>query len=356
MAGLTVRPASAEDHAALEELFRATSMGSNIRLYIERDPDYFAGARVQADEPCVWAAFDESGRAAGMLSAGKRRVWLGGGERDMRYLCDLRIHRDWQRSTLLARGFRLLKREIFTPGEWAQTLVLEDNLHAIELLSSHRAGLPEYRPAGVYVTWLLPAQQLDADPSITVRRAKRSDLPAMQRVYDHSIRRRSFAPVVDLDDLGGPSWPDLAVEDFIVAESGGQLRGLAGLWDQTRFQRLRIAGYSQALSFLRPLWNAGTFVSGGVALPKPGDALPLKKATAVACDDDDPAILRALLSHALQDDDGKLLLIGMSAADPLAAALQGLRGRQDRGRHFLVGWEGEPPAWQEPFAFDVARI
>lgn len=356
MPGLTVRPAGAEDHAALEDLFRATSMGSSIRLNIERDPDFFAGARVQAAEPCVWAAFDESGRAAGMLSAGKRRVWVGGGERDMRYLCDLRIHRDWQRSTLLARGFRLLKREIFAPGEWAQTLVLEDNLQAIELLSSHRAGLPEYRPAGTYVTWLLPSQAVAADPAIPVRRAKRTDLPEMQRVYDASIRRRSFAPVLDFNDLGGPAWRDLAIEDFLVAEKDGRLCGLAGLWDQRGFQRMRIAGYSQALSLLRPLWNAGTLVSGGVALPKPGDALPLKKATAVACENDDPAILRALLARALQDDDGQLLLVGMSAADPLAAALQGLRGRQDQGRHFLVGWEGEPPAWQEPFAFDVARI
>jgi len=95
MPGLMVRPAGPADHAVLEDLFRATSMGSSIRLNIERDPDFFAGARVQADEPCVWAAFDESGRTVGMLSAGKRRVRVGGGERDMRYLCDLRIHRDW---------------------------------------------------------------------------------------------------------------------------------------------------------------------------------------------------------------------------------------------------------------------
>ncbi len=355
MAGLTIRPAGPGDHEALEGLFRATSMGSSIRLNIERDPDYFAGARVQADEPCVWAAFDESGRAVGMLSAGKRRVWLGG-EREVRYLCDLRIHRDWQRSTLLARGFRLLKREIFAPGEWARTLVLEDNLQAIELLSSHRAGLPEYRPAGTYVTWLLPSQAVAADPSSAVRRATRADLGEMQRLYDDSARRRSFAPRLALADLGGPAWHHLAVEDFLVAEKAGRIAGMIGRWDQSAFQRLRIAGYSPVVSLLRPLWNAGTVVSGGVALPKPGDALPLRKATAVACENDDPAILRALLAGTLMDDDGKLLLVGMSAADPLAAALHGLRGRQDRGRHFLVGWEGGPPAWQEPFAFDVARI
>ncbi len=355
MAGLIVRQAGPADHAALEDLFRATSMGSRIRLNIERDPDYFAGAQVQAEELCVWGAFEEQGRAVGLLSAGKRRVWIGG-EVDLRYLCDLRIHRDWQRSTLLARGFRLLKREVFAPGEWAQTLVLEDNVRAIELLSSRRAGLPEYRPAGIYVTWLLPSQAIAADPSWVVRRARSADSGELQRLLDSAARRRSFAPLVKLADLGGPAWRDIAIEDFLVAEKDGRIAGMMGLWDQTAFQRLRIAGYSRAVSLLRPLWNAGTGVSGGVPLPKPGDTLPLRKATAVACENDDPEILRSLLSHALKNNDGKLLLLGMSAADPLAAAMQGLRGRQDRGRHFLVGWEGEPPAWREPFAFDVARI
>jgi hypothetical protein len=355
MAGLTVRPAGPGDHRAIEELFRATSMGSSIRLSVERDPDYFAGARVQSDEPCVWAAFDADGRAVGLLSAGKRRVWAGG-ERDMRYLCDLRIHRDWQRSTLLARGFRLLRREVFAPGEWAQTLVLDENVRAIELLSSRRAGLPDYRAAGSYATWLLPAQSIVADPAIAVRRAAPADLPEMQRLLDAAACRRSFAHLTDLSGLGGASWHHLAIEDFLVAERSGRIAGMAGLWDQTGFQRLRIAGYSQVLSLLRPLWNAGTAVSGGVPLPRPGDALPLLKTTAVACEGDDPAVLRALLARALQVDRGKLVLCGMSAADPLAAAMQGLRGRHDRGRHFLVGWDGEPPAWQEPFAFDVARI
>ena len=72
MAGLTFRPALEADHMALEELLCATPMGSRIRLCFERDPDFFAGARVQAEDPCVWAAFDRGGRAVGVFSAGSR--------------------------------------------------------------------------------------------------------------------------------------------------------------------------------------------------------------------------------------------------------------------------------------------
>jgi hypothetical protein len=354
MAGLIIRRAGEDDHAALEELFRATPMGSNIRLGFERDPDYFAGARVQAEELAVWTAFEPEGRAVGLFSAGNRRVWLGG-ERPMRYLSDQRIHPDWQGSSLFVRGFKTLRREVFQAGEWAQTLVLEGNPRAMGLLTSGRGGLPEYRPAGRYATWLLPQQRIDAVPGIRVRRASSADLGAMQALLGSSLRKRCFAGLVNLADLGKPAWRDLAIEDFRIAERDGGICGVMGLWDQSGFQRLRIHGYSRGLAVARPFLNviAGRF---GVCLPKAGEMLPLRKACATACLNDDPQVLRALLAAALGEHDPRVLLFGCSVQDPLAAALHGLRARKEYGRHFLVGWEGSPPEWQEPFAFDVARI
>lgn len=351
MAGLNLRPALESDHAELATLVRETPMGSRVRICFERDPDYFAGAAVQAEDPCVWAAFESDGRTVGVFSAGSRRVRLGG-EKAMRYLSDLRIHPEWQGSTLLARGFRALRREVFQAGEWAQTLVLDDNLRALELLASRRGGLPEYHPAGRYLSWLLPRQRITPPAGICVRRAAASDLGAMQVMLDAAAERRSFSGVSHLADLGKPGWRDLAVGDFLVAERHGSIAGLMGLWDQSGFQRLRIQGYSGAVAMLRPFRN----LLPGVRLPKPGDSLRMRKATAIACENDDPAILRAMLAAALAGDDARLLLLGFSARDPLAAALRGLAGRRDSGRHFLVGWDGSPPAWREPFAFDVARI
>ncbi len=349
MAGLTLRPAVEADHAALEELFRATSMGSRIRLCFERDPDFFAGACVQADEPCMWAAFENGGRAVGVFSAGSRRVWGG---MPLRYLSDLRIHPEWQGTSLLARGFRALRNEVFHPGEWAQTLVLEDNVRALATLTGRRGGLPEYRAAGRYMSWLLPHQRLDARSHYQVRPATCADLGVMQGLLDASSQRRSFAEIVNLAELGKPRWRDLTIGDFLVAERDGVVVGMMGLWDQSGFQRLRIHGYSPMIAAVRPLWNS--FAS--VALPRAGQVLPLRKATAIACEGDDPAILRALLAAALAGNEKRLLLLGMSAEDPLGVALHGLKGRVEYGRHFLVGWDGVPPGWEEPFAFDVARI
>ena len=287
----------------------------------------------------------------GIFSAGSRRVWHGGAM-PMRYLSDLRIHPDWQGSSLLARGFRALRKEVFRPGEWVQTLVLEDNVRALEMLTCRRGGLPEYRAAGRYMSWLLPNQRIDGGGNCEVRSATWDDLGAMQVLLDASSQRRSFAGIVNLADLGKPTWRDLTIENFRVAVRDGAITGMMGLWDQRGFQRLRIQAYSAMIAALRPLWNS--FAS--VPLPRAGQVLPLWKATSIACENDDPAILRALLSASLGRSDPRLLLLGMSVEDPLGVALRGLKGRVEYGRHFLVGWEGAPPEWEEPFGFDVARI
>jgi hypothetical protein len=351
MAGLIFREARTEDHAALERLFRETSMAGAIRIGSDRSPDFFAGSRVQAEEICVWGVFTGDGRAVGAFSMGKRRVWLNQEQVPMRYLSDLRIHPDWRNGTMLAKGFRTIRENIFEKGEWAQTLVLEENLPALEFLRSRRAGLPEYREAGRYRNWLLPRQKVPAR-GLSVRAAVAEDLPAMGKLLEAASSRRSFSPVVDLGGLGSPYLNGLQVGDFVIAEGGGEIVGMMAVWDQGAFQRLRIAGYSPGMAAVRPLWNLGARLK----LPRPGNTIPMAKASMVACADDDPAILRAMLAAVCSKNFGRLLSVGLSESDPLVAALSGLRGRVFRGLHFLVGWEGEPPDWREPFGFDPARI
>ena len=352
MARLTYRPAAPEDQAALQKIFAQTSMQGTVRINSERTPDHFAGAAVQAEEPCVWGAFTSEGEAAGTFSAGKRKVWLGGKKVPMRYLADLRIAPSWRAGFILARGFQTIRDRILSDGEWAQTLILEDNAPALEHLQSRRTTLPQYQPAGRYLNWLLPSQNIRPG-QFSVRIATREDLPAMQTLLNESSRRRDFSPVIDLARLGSPYLKNLALSDFLLAEKNGNIQGLLGIWDQSAFQRLRIAGYAPWLAFSRPFYN---LFRPAIRLPNPGQTVPLLKTTALACAEDNPAILRSLLASALARSGKKLISLGLSEKDPLTPALHNLKARLHPGRHFLVGWTGEPPPWKEPFAFDSARI
>ena len=148
----------------------------------------------------------------------------------------------------------------------------------------------------------------------------------------------------------------LSLDDFLVVEDAREIRGMMALWDQGAFQRLRIEGYSRELAFSRPFLNFSAQLRGGVPLPPRGRTIPVVKVSALDCADDDSAILRSLLGTAISMGAGRLLSIGLSEKDPLVGGLKGIRGKEFGGLHFLVGWEGEPPEWREPFGFDVARI
>ncbi len=355
MSGLIYREALAEDHESIERLFRETSMPGAIRIGSDRAPDFFAASRVQAEETCVWGVFTGEGRAVGVFSMGRRMVWLGEQKMLMRYLSDLRIHPDWRKSTMLAKGFRVMRENVFAKGEWAQTLVLEQNLPALEFLRSRRAGLPEYREAGRYRNWMLPAQKIPA-AEYRVRKAQASDLLEIQFLLDTFSQRRSFSPVIDLTKIGEPYLNGLSLDDFLVAEKSDVIVGVMALWDQGKFQRLRVDGYSAGFAVARPILNFYARLRGIAVFPAPGNAIPMVKATAIACANDDPAVLRSLLATAVTMHKRCYLSIGLSEKDPLITAMEGLRGKVFKGRHFLVGWEGHPPDWEEPFLFDTARI
>jgi len=282
-------------------------------------------------------------------------VWLNQEKKPMRYLSDLRIHPDWRKGTMLAKGFRMMRENVFEKGEWAQTLVLGQNLPALGFFRSRRAGLPEYHKAGRYRNWILAARKIPA-PAHLVRTARPDDLPAMQILLDESSRRRSFSPVVDLKNLGHADMNDLSVDDFLVAEDAGEILGIMALWDQSAFQRLRVDGYPAGFAVAHPLLNFHARLRGDATFPAPGNAITMLKAGAIASANDDPAVLRSILAAAFPRLVGKLLSAGLPEKDPLATALDGLRSREFGGLHFLAGWEGDPPACQEPFGFNAARI
>ena len=154
------RPATPEDSQELVELFRMAPMDGAISVATEREPDFFAGTNVQHEDAEVYLGQDqESGKLVGVFSIGKRRVFVNGEVRPLRYFCDLRIHKDFRQGTLLSRGFRFIKDNVMNGDEFAQTIIVADNKKAIQYLGSGRAGLPFYYPAGDYLTHAVSLRQ-----------------------------------------------------------------------------------------------------------------------------------------------------------------------------------------------------
>lgn len=349
-------PAETKDQEEILDLFRVPMAGS-ISLALERDPDYFAGALVQNVHPSVFVGRDTlNGRITGLFSVGTRPVFVNGEVQEIPYFCDLRIHKDYQNGTLLARGYKFVRQELLRE-RYAQTLIVSDNDRAIASLTGGRAGLPVYYPFGQYTTFALPRRPLKR--MHPVRRATEEDLPQMQKFVLSTGKARQFFPVYDLRP-GSAHFHGVSVKDFFLAIEGDRIKGMCGVWNQKSFKRTRLVSYSPLLRFVRPLYNVLSRLRGGILLPPAGEILDYSFLHCILVEGNDASVLTSLLSAIFDAEDLRCsyFLMGLDARDPLTASVKGIPYRAFHGLHFLVSGGEDPRSSLNSgtFYLEAARI
>ena len=359
-----IRPASEADDARILSLIRRTPQPGRLVLNFEREPAFFAGARVSCQQPDVWVA--ECGQGGDELAAvfniGYRSLYINGAPQTVRYAHDLRIDPRYRGSLLLVRMFRRL-RQMLQPGEWMQTVILADNEASLGTVGSGRAGLPTYYPAGDIDTSLLFAAPRGVRGRLRVAQASHQDLPAMQALLDEQGPRRQFFPCYQLQSMlsGDAYFAGIRPDSFWLAWSGRQLVGMAGLWDQKAFKQTRVLRYPPGTEWLRHGYNSWSRLLGGVHLPRRGGVLDYRSAHTVLVHDDDPAILRELLVPMVNQVRAQraALVLAQFRDDPLSLALHGFRRQTLHSRHFLVSFDKDPRPSLSPTQLpyvEVARL
>lgn len=377
MSRYLIGPARPEDSPALCRLVRLAAMPGSVSISMEREPDYFLAAGVQGERTSVFVARSaETGELAGVGAISHRSVYVNGKAEVIPYLSDLRIDPGHRKGRLLFQAYAYVREHMLTGNAYAQTIIVEDNVQALDLLTSGRAQLPRYLPFGEYAS---PAILMGAMATMgraaggaagrTVRkagpfeivRADGSQASAMQALYDAEAPRRQFQPCYAFPDMGGGYGRDLGWGDYFLAYRNGKLVGMAGTWNQSRFKQTRIQAYGGALKWLRPAMNAVSPWLGTFPLPPAGSVLPYLNLHALAIQGDDPDILAALVRGILAEFRGRghaYLLCGLDARDPLRRALAGFRTRHFGGRHFLATYGEDPRGGLRPgpFYLEAARI
>lgn len=361
-----IRPAEPADGDAILGLVERTPQPGAVTLNFERRPDFFIGAHVTCERPDVWVAERSNSRGdsvKAVVNVGWRRVFLDGVVRHLRYAHDLRIAPDAQGSTLLHRLFRQLRRGL-EPGEWMQTVILDDNRTSVETVGSGRAGLPVYYPCGEIETSLLYTRRkgytLPSDTS--VRPAERADLADMQAFLHREGAAKQFFPAYDLQELvqGADYYTGLRIEDYIIVRVAGEIVGVLGTWNQKGFKQTRLVRYAPGMGLLRHVYNAHSRLRGGMHLPAAGGTLSYLALHSIAVRDNDPEIFRLLLdfcvSHFSEQHDA--LVCGLFRNDPLCRVPGRYRRQLLHSRHFLVSYDGDPREQLDarvPYV-DVARL
>ena len=231
------------------------------------------------------------------------------------------------------------------------TTIAEGNELALKLLTSGRAGLPTYHPAGVLHTFALPVgcrRKKPIGPGITIRTAGVDDLPSVLAHLRTEGPRRQFFPCYEESDFftAHGLLRGLRPDNLLLAFQGNRLVGSLGTWDQSAFRQTKVQGYSGLMRWLRPWYNLAARLRNRPALPGPGAPIRYLMAALFVVRGDDAKVAEALLDEALARaarGTFEYLLVGLCTADPLLPVAASYRGRCYTTRLFHVCWEdGEP--------------
>jgi hypothetical protein len=341
--------ATPDDDADLRHVLAATPMGGRIAVAFRREPSWFAGAVVDGRFRQVVACRDlRSGRIIGFGCRSIREVYLNGSPGMVGYLSSLRILPEHRNLGLLARGYAYF-RKLHQDGRVPLylTTIAAGNEPAEAVLTSGRAGLPLYHPAGNYHTVAIPLPRRSpiarADGGVSVRPCQEDDLPAVLDFLAAAGPRRQFFPRLRPDDFANPEglMRGLSLDWLLLAERDGRMVGTLAGWDQHGDRQSVVQAYGGLLGRVRPVYNLWASIRGLPALPAPGGPLRYLMGALPVVLDDDLAVFAALLAALRARAAGgpwTHLLLGLHESDPLLPVARRHQAASYVTRLFLVCW------------------
>jgi len=328
-----VRDAVASDNAALVRLAAACPMRGDLTLCMEREPDFFALARLEGERWRVGVT-ERGDEITGCVAAAARTAYVDGQVTPTGYAGDLKVH-PAHRGGDSADALTCFARDALRGfgGDALRTLVtiLEGN-RSMEHRTIGPRGLPRLTRFATLEVHAIPLlwPRPTAISGIRVESARPEDLDEMAALWRTVAPHRQFAPVLDADRLAAfiDAAPGLSIEDYLVARrADGRIAGFLALWDQRLLKQLRVLGYSRRLSVARTALDVIARVAGVPRLPDVGRTLPSLAALHLCVPHTAPDVLRALLLHgcALHRRTGRhFLTLALDRRDPLRVALRGL--------------------------------
>ena len=348
MPKFSIELAKPSDDEDLRRLVADNPIGGDVQIVLWREPSFFHGLRVHGPFNQVGVVRDtETGRVVGCGTRSVRSAYLNGTAANLGWLGGLLLESRFRSGTLLARGYRAFHQLHRDKKALLYVTTIPENERELrELLTSGRAGLPQYDDWGRYHT--LAIRPGRSKPSlaggIQVVRGSAARMEEVEGCLNRNGRRRQFYPcylshefLTDASHLR-----DFRIEDFTLAVREGRVVGVAARWDQSRFKQITVAGYRGKARLVRPLHNAMARLRGFAAMPPPGSELKCCFVGFVAVDDDEPDVFRVILREIYNDAVAggyAYVLAGFHEKDPLLRVAAGYRHFAYQSRLYVVYWE-----------------
>lgn len=354
MARYQFRLAEPKDDGGIRAVLDASPMAGAIAVRMRREPSFFESARLDGAFRQIAVCEDSgTGRIVGFGTRSVQRRLVNGDFRPVGYLGMLRSVPEVRGRALLGAAFRFL-RELHADGraDFYLTTIAEGNDVALRALTSGRAGLPAYVPAGEFATVALPIPRRVRAPrwdqgDLVLSEATMADEEAIMDFLRRVGGQHQFFPDYIWDDLASETDTLLGLRlgDIVIARRAGRLVGMMGAWDQRPWRQSEVVVYSGLYRRIRPLYNLLAPCFGRPGLPAPGAAIHYVAAALPLVAPDEVTALRALigvLRARLSGGGAAYLMLGMHGDNPLLAVARRGAAATYRTRLFVVAW-GEPP-------------
>lgn len=317
--------AGPQDDEEIRRLLRDSPLPGQVRVTFEREPDFFAAARLEGAAPDVILARDGE-RIVAMAVRSVRERFVDGRPARVAYLSSLRLAPGYTPTrTLINQGFAQCGALQETrPADVHFASVAAGHTSAQRLLEGGRHGLPPFAPIDRLATLALAARSVRARRHRGLELVTGADVgaPALAAFLWRATARFQLAPCWNAGDLAAGPGGGLCPDDFAVALRGGTIIGCLALWDQRGFKQVVVRGYAPALRVVRPLANIIAPLAGMPRLPRIGAPIRFAHLSHLGLDRDHPEVLEALIGQLARRARRRgldTLMFGVSVRHPLTA-------------------------------------
>lgn len=337
------RLAEPSDDEQLRLLLRRVAMPGSMELATHREPNFFQGERVGNLRSQVMVCVEGQERIVGFSVRSVRLAYIDGQPRQIAYLSTLRSYPEVRHGLLLMRGYQFL-RELNQgdPVCASVTTIYDDNRVASAILTSRRAGLPEYRLFGHLRTYAisLRSRRPSSFQTLTGRDVAVSDVAQAVNGFN---RHWQFAPHWHEQDLSGEttvmSGFDLAHLRLLSHQS--RITATCGVWDLESMKQHVVQRYRWPVSWYQAISHHADRLGLGPALPRTGQSLRLLYGCCLSGSMHDPTAFATVLDDVVGQWSGRgydYLLLGLHAGHPFESIVAPRSRMTLRSSTYLVHW------------------
>lgn len=347
--------AAKEDDNELGALLLKNPMPGDISLVFEREPSYFGSLKIEGEHNQVGIVREMiENKIIGFAARSIRRAYLNGKAENLGYISNLRIMEGHRNSTVLAGGYRLYG-QMHKDGlaKIYVSTIMSDNKTATELLTSKRAGLPDYQDIGEYHTTIISRGRKTAKQPkrYKIVNGRTEMLKNIVSFLCEEGSKKQFYPIYSEDVFLGVNdrLMGLNIRDIYIALKDEKIVGVIAKWDQNRFKQTRVAGYSRMFGFIRPFYNLFAKTMGYPLLPKPGQNLNFFYISCIAIKGNDTEIFSELLGQLYDDFVGTnhpFFVVGLHSKDALLHSLKAYRHFTIKSRLYVVHFQDGEETFQ----------